>query len=71
MTSQVLVDSNVLLDVITDDPKWGAWSADPPQRKAKDASVDLLLRLRVERSQFAARFFAVTAVAVAVQEFQG
>ena len=24
----VLVDSNVLLDVATDDPKWGAWSAD-------------------------------------------
>src|SRR5262249_46055815 len=23
----ILVDSNVLLDVITDDPSWGAWSA--------------------------------------------
>ena len=23
----VLVDSNVLLDVLTDDPAWGAWSA--------------------------------------------
>lgn len=27
MTARVLVDSNVLLDVITDDPVWGAWSA--------------------------------------------
>lgn len=25
--SRVLVDSNVLLDVLTDDPHWGAWSA--------------------------------------------
>jgi predicted nucleic acid-binding protein len=27
MTSRVLVDSNVLLDVIKADPVWGAWSA--------------------------------------------
>ena len=25
--SRVLVDSNVLLDVLTDDPQWGEWSA--------------------------------------------
>ena len=25
--SRVLVDSNVLLDVLTNDPKWYAWSA--------------------------------------------
>lgn len=25
--SRVLVDSNVLLDVLTDDPRWGTWSA--------------------------------------------
>lgn len=25
--SRVLVDSNVLLDVLTDDPQWGDWSA--------------------------------------------
>ena len=24
----ILVDSNVLLDVLTDDPRWSAWSAD-------------------------------------------
>jgi predicted nucleic acid-binding protein len=23
----VLVDSNVILDIVTDDPEWGAWSA--------------------------------------------
>jgi hypothetical protein len=23
----VLVDSNVILDVVTDDPTWGVWSA--------------------------------------------
>lgn len=27
MTARVLVDSNVLLDVITSDPRWGEWSA--------------------------------------------
>ncbi len=27
MTARVLVDSNVLLDVITSDPVWGEWSA--------------------------------------------
>lgn len=27
MTARVLVDSNVLLDVITSDPAWGEWSA--------------------------------------------
>lgn len=26
--SRVLVDSNVLLDVLTDDPRWCAWSAE-------------------------------------------
>ena len=25
--SEVLVDSNILLDVISGDPEWGAWSA--------------------------------------------
>jgi len=24
----ILIDSNVLLDVLTDDPRWSAWSAD-------------------------------------------
>jgi predicted nucleic acid-binding protein len=27
MTARILVDSNVLLDVITADPRWGEWSA--------------------------------------------
>jgi predicted nucleic acid-binding protein len=34
----VLVDSNVLLDVITEDPEWGGWSAGHLEQAA-DASV--------------------------------
>jgi hypothetical protein len=34
----VLVDSNVLLDVVTDDPRWGDWSAQQLERLA-DRSV--------------------------------
>lgn len=26
--AEILVDSNVLLDVVTEDPRWGRWSAD-------------------------------------------
>lgn len=33
----VLVDSNVLLDVATDDPKWGAWSSATLARTADEA----------------------------------
>ena len=36
MTS-VLVDSNVLLDVATDDPAWGAWSAAALEQTADQA----------------------------------
>lgn len=28
MTAGTLVDSNVLLDVLTEDPRWGQWSSD-------------------------------------------
>jgi predicted nucleic acid-binding protein len=28
MTATVLVDSNVILDVVTSDPEWGSWSGD-------------------------------------------
>jgi hypothetical protein len=31
----VLVDSNVILDVVTEDPKWVAWSADALERAAE------------------------------------
>ena len=34
--SPVLVDSNVLLDVLTDDPTWGAWSAETLARTADE-----------------------------------
>jgi predicted nucleic acid-binding protein len=33
----VLVDSNVILDVVTDDPTWGAWSAQALERTAEEA----------------------------------
>jgi predicted nucleic acid-binding protein len=33
--SAVLVDSNVILDVMTEDPAWGAWSADALARAAE------------------------------------
>ena len=32
--SDVLVDSSVLLDVMTEDPAWGAWSSDAVERLA-------------------------------------
>lgn len=33
----VLVDSNVILDVVTDDPQWGAWSSKAIAREADGA----------------------------------
>ncbi|MGH9381915.1 MAG: type II toxin-antitoxin system VapC family toxin [Thermoanaerobaculia bacterium] len=33
----ILVDSSVLLDVITEDPTWGEWSADTLQQLAEEA----------------------------------
>ena len=35
----VLVDSNVLLDVLTDDPTWGAWSSGALERVADEAPL--------------------------------
>jgi predicted nucleic acid-binding protein len=34
-----LVDSNVILDLVTDDPKWGLWSADALWRAADESSL--------------------------------
>ncbi len=39
--SRILVDANVLLDVLTDDPKWYAWSA--AQLDACAASTELCI----------------------------
>ena len=39
MTERVLVDSNVLLDVITSDPVWGAWSATTLATQAGQAEL--------------------------------
>lgn len=35
--SHVVVDSNVLLDVVTDDPTWGRWSSGSLERTADEA----------------------------------
>jgi predicted nucleic acid-binding protein len=35
----VLVDSNVLLDVATEDPRWFGWSSDALARCAEDATL--------------------------------
>lgn len=40
MTTPVLVDSSVLLDVATDDPRWGSWSS---ERLAECADEAVLL----------------------------
>jgi predicted nucleic acid-binding protein len=37
--SGVLVDSNVLLDVLTEDPKWLAWSSDALERCADESGL--------------------------------
>ncbi len=34
-----LVDSNVILDVVTDDPKWGRWSAEALSRAADESAL--------------------------------
>jgi len=36
-----LVDSNVILDVVTDDPIWGQWSADTLSRTANRSTLAL------------------------------
>jgi predicted nucleic acid-binding protein len=35
----VLVDSNVILDVMTDDPRWGEWSSSMLARCAEDGTL--------------------------------
>lgn len=34
-----LVDSNVILDVVTDDPEWGNWSADALRRALDESTL--------------------------------
>lgn len=34
-----LVDSNVILDLVTDDPKWGHWSADALGQAADESAL--------------------------------
>ena len=35
--SAVLVDANVILDVVTNDPEWGSWSTETLERLADEA----------------------------------
>ncbi|MBN1402828.1 MAG: type II toxin-antitoxin system VapC family toxin [Anaerolineae bacterium] len=37
--TDTLVDSNVLLDVLTEDPKWGAWSASALARCGNEGAL--------------------------------
>lgn len=37
--SVTLVDSNVLLDIATEDPRWSAWSSEALERAADDGAV--------------------------------
>ena len=37
--AEVLVDSNVLLDVVTEDPRWFSWSSDALARCAEEATL--------------------------------
>ena len=39
--SPVLVDSNVILDIVTEDPEWMDWSADALERCAESARLVL------------------------------
>ena len=37
MPAPVLVDTNVILDIATDDPKWSGWSSDALERAANES----------------------------------
>ncbi|CAN5613164.1 type II toxin-antitoxin system VapC family toxin [soil metagenome] len=39
MPRPVLVDSNVILDVVTEDPTWAAWSADALEHAAESSPL--------------------------------
>ena len=41
----VLVDSNVLIDVVSDDPVWGEWSASTLERLADGRLLHHLARI--------------------------
>jgi len=39
MPPAVLVDSNVIIDIATNDPKWAAWSSDALSRAADESTL--------------------------------
>ncbi|TAK75019.1 MAG: PIN domain-containing protein [Dehalococcoidia bacterium] len=61
--SPVLVDSNVLLDVVTQDPRWGAWSA---ETLARVADEELLVINALVYAEVSIGFEAVEALEAAL-----
>jgi predicted nucleic acid-binding protein len=55
----VIVDSNVLLDVVTDDPTWGAWSSASLERVAEEAILIINALIYAEVSVGFARIEAL------------
>ncbi len=55
MAASVLVDTNIWLDVINDDPVWYAWSAEQLDRVAHRAAINVVifseLSVRYERME--------------------
>jgi hypothetical protein len=50
MAAPVFVDSNVILDIVTENPKWLEWSADALER-AGEASPLVIIRWSMRRCQ--------------------
>ena len=48
MTAMILVDSNVLIDVWTDDPAWEPWSSQQWHASARSTSIIQELRQAAE-----------------------
>jgi predicted nucleic acid-binding protein len=61
-----LVDTNVLLDVITADPVWSGWSR--AELRAAAARGDLLINLIVY-AELSVRFISIAEVDLQVQQF--
>lgn len=61
--SPVLVDSNVLLDIVTQDPRWGAWSA---ETLARVADEEILVINALVYAEVSIGFAAVEALEAAL-----
>ena len=67
----VLVDTNVLLDVINDDPTWGAWSKSTLERVGESAFLVINPLIYAEVSVGYPRAEAVDLVSYALREMRG